>query len=159
MNGIFPPNKNTEIIYTRRDGTALSVIVDNSLLKNDLGEIIGIRTTILDITKRKLAEEAMHESQALYQSFVEHIPAGVFPKDSAGRYIFVNSYFCQLKGLKEDEILGKTPHELAAYESAIEDSRTPEMIGVQRTLGDQGEYHHKLIMRTGQSVDVEEVYP
>ena len=159
LRGVLPPNKNTEQVYTHRDGTTMPVIADDSLLKNDHGEIIGIRTTILDITKRKLAENALHESQALYQSFVEHIPAGVFRKDSTGRYIFVNSYFCQLKGLKADEILGKTSHELAAYESAIENSRTYEMMGTQRTLEEQGTDHHKLIMLTGKPIELEETYP
>ncbi|MGD0036726.1 MAG: PAS domain S-box protein [Bacteroidota bacterium] len=141
------------------DGRVTWVTTTKMPLRDREGEIIGTFGISKDITERKQAEEALHESQALYHSFVEHMPAGVFRKDSEGRYIFVNSFFCQLKGLKADEILGKTPHELAAYETTIENTRTPETIGTQRTLADQGTEHHKLIMSTGRSIELEEIYP
>jgi len=33
------------------------------------------------------------------------------------------------------------------------------MIGTQRTLADLGTEHHKLIMSTGRSIELEEIYP
>ncbi len=108
--------------------------------------------------KEKEIEEGLRESQALYHSFVEHLPAGVFRKDSEGRYIFVNSIFCRLKGLREDEILGKTPSELSEYEAAVEAERPSETRLKQRTLAIQGQSNHEAIMRSGKTIEVEEVY-
>jgi PAS domain S-box-containing protein len=146
-----------EFRHRRADGSIRDVEVFSS--KIEIGGKEVLHSIIHDITERKRIEKALSESQALYHSFVEHLPAGVFRKDSEGRYIFVNSYFCRLKGLKAVEILGKTPRELATYEAAIESSRTPEMIGTQRTLADLGTEHHKLIMSTGRSIELEEIYP
>ena len=112
-----------------------------------------------DITERKKAEEALLESQALYYSFVEHLPVGVFRKNSEGRYIFVNSKICELKGLTADEIVGKMPDELVKYESEIEATRRPDRMEIQRTLANVGFEHHDQIMRTGKPIELEEVYP
>jgi len=45
-------------------------------------------TTVVDITELKRTEVALRESQALYQSLVDQLPAGVFRKDAAGRFVF-----------------------------------------------------------------------
>ncbi|MCX6120741.1 MAG: PAS domain S-box protein [Ignavibacteriales bacterium] len=141
-----------------KDGS-LVCLEDRSIPTYDGERLLNTDGVLRNITDRKHAEKAINESQALYHSLVEQLPAGVFRKDSEGRYVFVNSYFCQLKGLNADEILGKTPHELSVYESAIENSRTPEMIGTQRTLAEQDSDHHKLIMSTGKPIELEEIYP
>ena len=143
--------------HRTRDGSLIDIeAFSHELVYQDHNARVAV---LIDITERKQVEKALRESQTLYQSFVQHIPAGVFRKDSEGRYIFVNSYFCQLKELKADEILGKTSHELAAYESAKENSRTPKMMGTCRTLEEQGTDHHKLIMLTGKPIELEEIYP
>ncbi len=146
-----------EFRHRRADGSVRDVEVFSS--KIEIGGKVMLHSIIHDITERKRIEKALSESQALYHSFVEHMPAGIFRKDSEGRFVFVNSYFCQLKGLKADEIVGKTPHEMAAYEAAIENFRTPDTMGIQRTLADEGTEHHRLIMSTGRSIELEEIYP
>lgn len=148
-----------EIINRHKNGSLFTIELWTSVVKNKSGKPIAMVGIARDIIERKRAEEALQESQALYKSFVEHLPGSVFRKDSEGRFIFVNSLFCQLRGLKEDEILNKTPSELAAYEKAIESTRTSEMKGVQYTLAEQDADHHKLIMQTAKSIEVDEVYP
>ena len=83
-------------------------------LRDPQGNVIGLVGINRDITQQKLAEEAVRESQALYFSLVEQLPVGVFRKDAAGRYILVNPWFCQLKGMKAEQFLGKLPEEVAA---------------------------------------------
>src|ERR1017187_7503679 len=90
---------------------------------------------------RKKAEEALRESQGLYLSLVEQLPANVYRKDAAGRFIFVNSRFCQIKGKTADEILGQTASVLDSKALAAETIR-----------------EHELIMRTGQTIEKEESY-
>lgn len=121
------------------------------------GRPVKMTGAVMDITARKRAEEGLLESQALYHSFVEHLPASVFRKDREGRYVFVNSMFCRLKNLKAEEVLGKTPRELALYEASVKGGRTRPR-SRQSTLI-QGEDHHELIVRTGKPVEMEESYP
>lgn len=99
------------------------------------------------------------ESKALYSSLVNHIPAGVFRKTKYGRFDYVNELFCSLKGLTEDEIVGKTPEELAVYEEQKEKAGGYKKPPVQRTLATLGTEHHEWIMRHGMPIVVEEAYP
>jgi two-component system sensor histidine kinase/response regulator len=61
-----------------------------------------------DITDRKVAEQALRDSEALYHSVVEHLPVALFRKDRQGRFVFANRLFCESLGLPLEEIVGKT---------------------------------------------------
>jgi PAS domain S-box-containing protein len=90
-----------------------------------------------------------HEPQALYRSIVEQLPIGIFRKDAEGRYTLVNEEFCKLRGTTAEEILGKTPAELAV--SAARDAN-------EASLLNGGVNDHLEIMRTGKRIEAEEAY-
>jgi len=113
--------------------------------------VFGIST---DISDRKRAEEALRESQALYHSLVEQMPAGVFRKDAQGRYVFVNSWFCQLSEAKPEFYLGKTPTEFAA--EIAQQTETKLEAGSVADLARRGAEHHATIMRTGARIELDE---
>ena len=91
-------------------------------------------------------------SQALYQSLVDQLPAGIFRKDAAGRFVFVNAWFCTSKGMKPDQILGRTVSEIASRE--LQNPATKW----QPAQTSQAGVQHELIMRTGQIVEISERY-
>jgi PAS domain S-box-containing protein len=101
------------------------------------------------LIQRERAEAESRELGALYQSHVEQLPAGIFRKDAAGRYVLVNSRFCALRGKQPEQMLGKTARELAASEIDANEVQ----------LMNAGANHHEEIMRTGKTVEVEEQYP
>jgi PAS domain S-box-containing protein len=109
--------------------------------------------TLRDITARLQAEMAARESQALYHSLVDQMPAGVFRKDRAGRYVFVNSWLCQFHSLKAEQFIGRTPEELE-QEEAAHGPKYPEILLLFR----DGSKHHEEILRTGKPIHVEEIY-
>jgi len=100
----------------------------------------------------------LYESQALYTSLVDHMPAGVYRKTKDGRYDFVNARFCELKGVTEKEVLGKTSQELADYLAALEKSGVKRNSPMQHVLVEEAIEHHDLIIKNGQPIEVEEVY-
>ena len=57
ITGVVPPGRQFERTYRRKDGTTFPVLIEDRLLRDAEGRIIGIRSTIQDITDRKRTEE------------------------------------------------------------------------------------------------------
>ena len=72
--------------------------------------------------------EELRQSQALYHSLVEHLPLHVYRKDERGKFVFVNSHFCQFHALKAEQILGKTILEITGQKAAEFDVKDDESI-------------------------------
>ena len=136
----------------RRNGERVWIAWTNKAVFDQQGQVREILSIGTDITERKEAEKALSESQALYHSLVEQLPAGVFRKDAEGRYVFVNSWFCRLKGVKAELFLGKKPQEVAATELAAGGTNPANI----NRLAAQGTDHHQQIMQTGRQIEVEE---
>jgi len=57
LAGEMPPARELERTYRRKDGTVSPVLCEDRLIKDENGQIMGIRCIIQDITERKQAEE------------------------------------------------------------------------------------------------------
>lgn len=79
-------------------------------IKTEQGYRFG--TIMRDITARKRSEEALRDSETLYQSLVEILPMSVCRKDREGRLTFVNQQYCREFHLPAANILGKTDFDL-----------------------------------------------
>jgi PAS domain S-box-containing protein len=71
-----------------------------------------------EIAERKKAEQIIKDSQALYSSLVENLPVHVLRKNIDGRFTFANQSFCDLLGMRLQEIIGKTDFDLYPDELA-----------------------------------------
>ena len=58
--------------------------------------------------KRQSAEEALRESHAVFNSFMDNSPAVAFMKDAEGRYVYVNKPFEKVFGQKLSFLKGRT---------------------------------------------------
>ena len=142
--------KTTEFRARRKDGSPMYVETNGSIINRD-GKPFAILTIVRDITEKKHAEEALRESQALYRSFFDQLPNVAFRKDREGRFVMVNSRFCQIKGAKPEDFLGKTAYEAPDSQEAIQGKRQ-----LQSKYADVGQQVHEEIMRTGKTVETEE---
>lgn len=103
--------------------------------------ILGVST---DITARKLAEEKVRDSHALYLSLVENLPVSVYCKDLAGHFSFVNQSFCNLLGKSTEEILGKTDFDFSPANLAQKYRRDDEkVIQTAKVFGTLEEHHRR----------------
>jgi len=140
-----------EWTFVRKDGKRVPVLLSVTALRDERGEVSGFVGLISDLTERRRAEEALRASQALYHSFVEQLPNGVFRMDREGRYVMVNAQLCRSKNLTADELLGRTPLEVV---------RRQQQAGGKDDAfikhAEQSEAIHDLIMRTGKVVEKEE---
>jgi PAS domain S-box-containing protein len=103
LRGIRPPSIGAEIVYRRKDLTTFPASVEDLILRDVNNNIIGIRTTVQDITKRKKAEE---EISMLAQT-LRKINECVSVTDLENKFIFINQSFLRTYGYSENELIGK----------------------------------------------------
>ena len=130
-------------VLLSKDGREIPIDDSGAPIKQEDGKVVGVVLVFRDCSDQKRAEAALGQSEQLYHSLVDHMPAGVFRKDVSGRYVFVNRLFCELRGEQPEQFLGKLPEEL------------PESEGEFRVEGGR---HHDFIMRTGKTVEVVDAF-
>ncbi|MFP4437989.1 MAG: diguanylate cyclase [Chloroflexaceae bacterium] len=65
-----------------------------------------------EITAQKQSAGAMHESQALLQSIIDHVPAAIFVKSLEGRILLVNQLLANLFNLAVVDMVGRLTQEI-----------------------------------------------
>jgi PAS domain S-box-containing protein len=110
---------------------------DNSLvpISGADGNITKIAVIALDITDRKHAEEALKKTRQELRFILDSVPALVWQKDTEGRYVQVNKRYCETAGLSEEDVLGRTDHEL--YPDVIADKYMQDDLEVMASRTDQ----------------------
>lgn len=100
-----------EVCYRRRDGKPVWVLENVNLIRDDDGQTI-LEGTIVDITERKHAEEALRTSEAKYRTLIENLEQHIILKDAELRFLAANKLFCDCVGKTEAELVGKTDFDI-----------------------------------------------
>ncbi|KAF0128409.1 MAG: PAS/PAC sensor hybrid histidine kinase [Bacteroidetes bacterium] len=74
----------------------------------DTDELSEIVISFIDITKRKLGEEKLKESELKYRSLIESSSDAIFCVDENGEYKFTNHLFASTFGKTPEYFIGKT---------------------------------------------------
>jgi len=107
LSGELPVTKTAERLYLRKDGTKFHALMDERLMKDENGKIIGIRTVLQDITERKYAEEELRESEERFRVTLYSIGDGVITTDMNGCVLQMNPVAEVMTGWSEKEARGK----------------------------------------------------
>ena len=87
----------------------------------------GLAGSLIDISMRKMAEQALFDEQHLTQTLVENVPLQIYFKDKKSRFTMVNTPMARWTGFKKpQELIGKTDADLFGVEhsqKALEDER------------------------------------
>lgn len=112
-----------EILHKKKDGTVFPVEVSAGLL--DLTERKYILAIDRDITRRKVSEGALAESEARYRELFENSSDAIYIHDLRGNFISANRAFGALLGVPVEEIPGLNyrevihPDDLSIAEAAF----------------------------------------
>ena len=74
---------------------------------NTRGKLIAIIGTVLDITERKQAEEALRQERDRAQTYLDIAAVMIVALDNEGKVMLINRRGCEILGYEAEEIIGK----------------------------------------------------
>ncbi|HXF96088.1 MAG TPA: PAS domain S-box protein [Gemmatimonadales bacterium] len=90
----------------RKDGSRRAVEASIQLVHGPMGEPVGFRGIVRDVTQRQRIEQALRESEVHYRSLVEHAPFGIYRTTVEGGFVAVNPALVEMLGYDSaDELL------------------------------------------------------
>ncbi len=95
-----------EYTLQRKDGSSFPVMVFTSLILSE-NEPVGLRGLIVDMTERKLVEEAVRKERDRVQQYIDISGGIMFALDKQGNVILINKMGSQILGYNKQEIIGK----------------------------------------------------
>jgi PAS domain S-box-containing protein len=115
-----PVDPRYEYRGVRKDGTARWLEMFASRI--DYNGKPAIQGTIIDITERKSAEQAIRENQQKPETLIMYNPEAAVYLDTDYRILAVNPRFCSLFGHSEEEVKRRHIDEVVAPESMMEEA-------------------------------------
>ena len=98
-----------EFQIRRKDGALKWVSVSCQPMYTETGECLGLRSSIRDISKRKLTEKALQESEEHFRrAIAEASVDAIYTVDQNGTIVFWNKAATKLFGYEENEALGRS---------------------------------------------------
>ena len=95
----------SEMQAKRKDGTEFPMEVSLSRVKiRDQWYSVGI---MRDISKRRMAEQALRESEDKYRRFYEDAPLGYQSLDASDNFLDVNKEWLNILGFSKEEVIGR----------------------------------------------------
>ena len=114
-----PAPRVSECRFRRQDGSLLPVLVSSRLLQTDDGAIVGLRSSLQDLTDRKRAETALRESEERYHTLFDHAGDAIVIHNGVGQVLAVNARACEQYGYTEPEMLSLTVDRIDTPEEAV----------------------------------------
>jgi PAS domain S-box-containing protein len=122
----------------RRPGASRDLLISYQPARDEVDEVIGVSVSVVDITRRKKAEEALAESEDHYRHAVELNPQIPWTAEPNGMILDASLRWERLTGLTKEETRGTGwvraihPEDLPATLKAWEESvRTSNPLDVQ----------------------------
>lgn len=96
-----------EIEYRRKNGQIFASETIGTAVKDSEGNHLGYLKLIRDITRRKIAENALKSSEEKFRTFAEAASEALVTVDQNGEIVFVNKATEKMFGYHFDELLGQ----------------------------------------------------
>ena len=118
---------NVEARYFTRGGQELTCAVSSRFIRVD--RQLCITTTFRNITERQQAQAALKASEEKFAKAFHSSPDAItITERRDGRYIEVNEGFCRLTGYRPEEVIGRTPEDIAVWAKPAERERMIELM-------------------------------
>jgi sigma-B regulation protein RsbU (phosphoserine phosphatase) len=138
----------------RKDGSVIWISESARAVRDRNSKILYFEGMVEDITGRKVAEERLRFSETRFRSVWEKSTDGMRLTDDQGTILAVNPSFCQIVGMKSDDLVGRPFTVIYAEEEDLPDM----MHKYQQRVADRGieaNLERHVTFRSGKTVDVE----
>ena len=98
---------NYEVEIVTKQGETRNLIVHGAPLLSADGELQGTIATFMDITERKLAEEALQKSEKRFRQIAENAGEWIWEVDAKGLYTYGSPVVEDILGYRPEEVVGK----------------------------------------------------
>ena len=116
--GAPPEAHHVELL--KKDGDVILLEVNDRILRNEKGDVIGVVGSARDITERKIIENALRESEQRLSSIIEAASSVIMLLSPDHRILEFNPEAERLYGKKREDVLGKNYLEMFLPEEARE---------------------------------------
>ena len=137
--------KKNKLIYyeyemVAKDGRKIPIEVSSTAIYDEKGTLTGFAGVTRDISKRKVIENALVESEARYRDLVEKAEVAVMTDDINGKITYCNREFAKLFGYTMSEIRKQTRETLINSEDLVKVNNYHE----QRMTGNKAPGRHEI---------------
>lgn len=105
LAGAEPAKVRREVRIHKKDGSVIVTDLMSAII--DMGTRRAFMVTMVDITQRVKAEEALKSSEERYRTLVESSRDSILIAEPRGNILFANSASVQLTGLDPDQLIGR----------------------------------------------------
>ncbi|OSZ67325.1 PAS domain S-box protein [Hydrogenophaga sp. IBVHS2] len=96
-----------EFTIVRRNGQRFHGLLNTTAVFDDAGRFLRTNNTLVDITERKAAEEALQEHQRFLRDITDHVPVLIAYVDRRGIYRFANAGHRVMYGVEPEALVGR----------------------------------------------------
>lgn len=111
----------SEYRIRRRDGSMRYIQAAAATVLDEAGEVARVIGVNLDVTERKLSEEALRLSEERFSSAFQHATTGMALVSLEGKWLKVNEAVCSLLGYSAEELGNKTFQDITHPEDLQKD--------------------------------------
>ncbi len=137
------------------DGTVRVVSEQAEVAFDATGQPARFVGTMLDVTERRAAVEALRVSEARFARFMQHLPGLAWVKDAQGRYVYANDAASKTFGKPPEELYGRTDEEVfpPATAAQFRENDHKALAGgagvrvVETLQQEDGVLHHSLVSK------------
>jgi len=134
------PTGPEEFVIKRKDGEKINVEVSTYPVKIE-GKSLALGVA-RDITRRKMIESALKDSEDQFENWIEAVPVVVMNVDLEGKVTYVNKAFEGSSGYTREEVIGRPAAELGLVSDEVVEFLLKRM--AERLDGAPSQHHETL---------------